>query len=218
MARKESNKGTRKDSFTTLFAETVSEMFSPSSDKSLIDYSSLNIINWNDFAFLNKKQIRFFVEYIGAFFIAINLSVVSLLFLVDFNQLNNYQVNRSVSSEVLVENVQVNVLGASTVKTEGPISPSVDANAYDSCSFLVDDVRYSSNSVVSADEIGDLCVSFSSSSSSVMWQANMVGDESLVLRGDCIRVEDFSDIKDVYVYVLDSSSLVSGSCSLSFSQ
>lgn len=216
MAKKKSNKHTHEVEFSTLFRQSLSELFSSKSDKALVDYASLRIINFNDLAFLNKKQLEFFVQYIGAFFITINLSVLSLLFLVDFNQFNNYpNSSNNIAMDVSSAPVKLNVLGASV---EANVAPLVETISNDSCSFLINEVRYPSNSIASTDNVKEFCVNYSDDSAFVMWQADMRDGENLVLRGGCVSVEDFSNLQNATAYIIDSSNLVSGSCSLNFSK
>jgi len=201
MARKESNKNTQVVSFPELFQFTVTEMFSPKSAKSLIDYDSLKLINLKDFALLNKSQIRFFVEYIGAFFITINLSALAMLFLVDFN---------SVPAEI------PNVLGTSS-NAEVIKGESV---ARDSCSFSINEVRYPSQSVVvvNRSNLKSLCVNHSIENGSALWQVNMNDGENLVMKGDCVNFENPSSVKSVETYIIGSSNIKSASCELGFSK
>lgn len=210
MARKESNKNTQAASFPELFQFTVTEMFSPKSDKSLIDYDSLKLINLKDLALLNKSQMRFFVEYIGAFFITINLSVLAMLFLVDFNVRAYAPVTVAAIAPVEVSNV----LGASSnveiIKAE--------IVAIDSCSFSIDEVRYPSQSVVSLGKSQNLCVNHSVKNGSILWQVNMSDGENLVMKGDCVSFENPPRVRSVETYIIDSSNVKSASCELGFSK
>lgn len=215
MATKKSNKNTHKVDYTTLFSGAVCDMFSSKSDRSLIDYNSLKLVNWGDLAFVNKRQLSFFIEYIGAFFITINLSVLSMLFLVDFGRYDsNSFIQDQIAAKPIVEDVGSSVLGVSSVDRE----LGVEASADDGCSFLINEVRYSSNALVDSREIENLCVSYSGKNSTALWQADMKDGENLVFRGSCISVEDFSRISSITSYIIDSSSLVSGSCVLTFSR
>lgn len=213
MARKESNKNTRKVRFPELFQFTVIEMFSPKSDKSLIDYNSLKLINTKELAFLNKSQMRFFVEYIGAFFITINLSVLAMLFLVDFNGVKNVAPKQIAQAQAPVTIASTNVLGTSSDST-----PVLTPVAVDSCSFSLNDVMYSSQSEVSLRGLKTLCVNHSVKNGSVMWQVNMRDGENLVMKGACVSFGDPSIVKSVETYIIDSSNIKSASCELGFSK
>ena len=213
MARKESNKNTRKASFPELFQFTVIEMFSPKSDKSLIDYNSLKLINTKELAFLNKSQMRFFVEYIGAFFITINLSVLAMLFLVDFNGVKNVAPKQVAQAQAPVMLASTNVLGRSSDST-----PALTPVAVDSCSFSLNDVMYSSQSVASLRGLKTLCVNHSVKNGSVLWQVNMKDGENLVMKGSCVSFGDPLIVKSVETYIIDSSNIKSASCELGFSK
>ncbi|PIR42406.1 hypothetical protein CO058_02385 [candidate division WWE3 bacterium CG_4_9_14_0_2_um_filter_35_11] len=202
-------------------------MFSPSSDKSLIYYDSLKLVNLKDLAFVNKSQLKFFVEYIGAFFITINLSLFSLLFLVDFDKFDLAHVtsSRDVAMNTLVVPQNSNVLGVSDNKDvvieQAPKPETVeviDEIPSNSCSFSADDVMYSSNSIVSVGKLQSLCVNHSVKNGSALWQINMLDGQNVVLKGNCVNIDDFSNLESVTAYVIDSSNIRSGSCDLSFSK
>ncbi len=215
MARKESNKNTQKVSFPELFQFTVIEMFSPKSDKSLIDYNSLKLINTKELAFLNKSQLRFFVEYIGAFFITINLSVLAMLFLVDFNGVKSVA-----PRQVAQASAPVTIVAATPASASNVLGINSDSNSFglDSCSFSVNDVMYSSQSEVSLRGLKTLCVNHSVKNGSVLWQVNMKDGENLVMKGDCVSFGNPSIVKSIETYIIDSSNINSASCELGFSK
>ena len=203
MATKTSKEYIRQVGFNTLISRSLRELFNPHSRNSLIDYDSLKLID--------KSQMHFFVQYLGAFSMVIGLSLLSGLFIIDFKPVDNNGQEQVASKSIDVVYIEPqlqdsNVLGVSTAE----ISNSI-------CSFSIDSIRYSDGASFSGSTKDGLCVDYPLKNSSVIWQINTKANGHFVARGDCLEVDDYSVVSDVEALVVSEFDMVEGSCTLIFS-
>lgn len=226
---KTSNLGTQKVSFLEILISVFFELFSPSSNRALLNYSSLKLINTNELKLIDGKQLKlldfamlgFFIQYLGGMAITILAFALISNYISPFLNESLFPQNDNENNYVFVETSQnntphqnagdINVLAVSKSEKD-------DAEKVVNCSFSVDNSKYADSSIVidlPQEKDLKICVSYPEEVGAVSWYVGSNLDSN-VGSSDCLSINSLNNSKNVKVLTENSDGNVSGSCLLSF--
>jgi len=227
-----SNLGTQKVSFLEILISVFYELFSPSSNRTLLNYSSLRLIDINELKLVDGKQLRlldfamlgFFIQYLGGMAITILAFALISNYISPFLNEGLFPQNDNENNYVFVETSQNNT-PHQNVGDIGDINfltvskpEKDDAEKVVNCSFSVDNSKYAdSSTVINLLQEKDLkiCVSYPDEVDAVSWYVGSNLDSN-VGTSDCLSINSLNNSKNVKVLTENSDGNVSGSCLLSF--